>query len=223
MKTVFITATGTEIGKTFVTCSLAWRLRARGETVRVVKPVVSGFDPADTESDVQRILDCIGQRPTFSAVEAVSPWRFADPISPDMAAKRAGHPISFDALIRFCRRAGEGDGTLLIEGIGGAFVPLTARHLVADWIAELDCRTIVVTGTYLGTLSHTIATVQAMRFRGIRVASLIVSESVTSAVSLDETVEAFRHWLGGSRVYGLPRQPEGPAPWETAPDLTMAL
>ncbi len=97
------------------------------------------------------------------------------------------------------------------------------RHLVADWIAALDARTIVVTGSYLGTLSHTIATVQGLRHRGVRVTSLIVSESETSPVSLDETVDAFRHWLGGARVYGLERQPEGLAPWEAAPDLTVAL
>jgi dethiobiotin synthetase len=223
MKTVFITATGTEVGKTLVACALAWRLRTRGETVKVLKPVISGFDPDDAESDARRILDCLGERPNIAAVDAISPWRFAAPISPDMAAKREARTIDFDALVGFCRNAAQGDGTLLIEGIGGAFVPLTLRHLVADWITALDARTIVVTGSYLGTLSHTIATVQALRHRGIRVASLIVSESENSPVGLDETVEAFRHWLGGARVYGLERQPAGPAPWETAPDLTAAL
>jgi dethiobiotin synthetase len=223
VKTVFITATGTEVGKTLVTCALAWRLRARGETVKVIKPLATGFDPDNAESDTRRILDCLGERPNVAAMDAVSPWRFGAPISPDMAAKREGRAIDFDALVTFCREAGEDEGTLLIEGIGGAFVPLTARHLVADWIAALEARTIVVTGSYLGTLSHTIATVQALRHRGVRVASLIVSESEVSPVSLDETVEAFRHWLGGARVYGLPRQPAGPAPWESAPDLTAAL
>jgi len=223
VKTVFITSTGTEIGKTFVTCALAWRLRTRGETVKVVKPVITGFDPDDAESDTRRILDCLGERATFEAVDAVSPWRFAEPISPDMAAAREERAIDFDALVGFCREAAQGEGTLLIEGIGGAFVPLTARHLVADLITALDARTIVVTGSYLGTLSHTIATAQGLRHRGVRVTSLIVSESETSPVSLDETVDAFRHWLGGARVYGLERQPKGPAPWEAAPDLTVAL
>jgi dethiobiotin synthetase len=223
VKTVFITATGTEIGKTFVTCALGWHLRARGETVRIIKPVVSGFDPDDTGSDIHQILECLGERPTFAAVDAVSPWRFQAPISPDMAAKRERRTIDFDALVEFCRASASGEGTLLIEGIGGAFVPLTTRQLVADWIGALDCRAIVVTGSYLGTLSHTIATVDALRRRGVRVASLIVSESANGAVPLQEIVESFRHWLGGSRVYALPRQPAEPAAWQSAPDLTAAL
>ena len=223
MKTVFITATGTEIGKTFVACALGWQLRAKGEAVRIIKPTVSGFDPDDAMSDPRQILDCLGERPTFAALDAVSPWRFSAPISPDMAAKRENKKIDFEALVRFCREAGQGEGTLLVEGIGGALVPLTGRQLVADWIAALDCRTIVVTGSYLGTLSHTIATVEALRHRGVRVASLIVSESLESPVPLAETVEAFRHWLGGSKIYALPRQPDSAAAWQSAPDLTAAL
>ncbi len=223
MKTVFITSTGTGIGKTLVTCALGWRLRLKGEKVRIVKPVASGYDPDDPEGDTRQILDCLGESVSEEAVAAVSPWRFAAPISPDMAAKREGKTIDFDALIGFSRSAAEGEGTLLIEGIGGAFVPLTRQHLVADWIAELGCRCIVVTGSYLGTLSHTIATVRALRYRGVGVASIIVSESEENPVPLDETVTAFRQWLGGAKVYGLPRQADGDAPWQTAPDLTAAL
>ena len=223
MKTVFVTSTGTGIGKTLVTCALGWRLRSKGEKVRILKPVISGYDPGDPESDTRQILDCLGESPSDEAIEAVSPWRFAAPISPDMAAKREARKIDFDALVQFCKSASEGDGTLLIEGIGGAFVPLTHRHLVADWIAELGCRVIVVTGSYLGTLSHTVATVEALRHRGVKVSSLIVSESAESPVPLAETVEAFRHWLGGSKVYGLPRQRDEEAAWQMAPDLTAAL
>lgn len=223
MKTAFITSTGTGIGKTLVTRALGYRLRLTGEKVRIIKPVISGYDPADPASDTRQILDCLGEDPSDEAIEAVSPWRFVAPISPDMAAKREGKSIDFDALVQYCRDAGEGEGTLLIEGVGGAFVPLTRRHLVVDWIAELNCRSILVTGSYLGTLSHTIATVEALRHRGVKVSSLIVSESPESPVPLAETVEVFRHWLGGSRVYPFPRQRDDVAAWQTAPDLTAAL
>ena len=223
MKTVFVTSTGTGIGKTLVTCALGYRLRMNGEMVRIIKPVISGYDPADPASDTRQILDCLGESPSNEAIDAVSPWRFAAPISPDMAAKREDKSIDFQALIQFCRDAGQGDGTLLIEGVGGAFVPLTHRHLVVDWMAELGCRVIMVTGSYLGTLSHTIATVEALRHRGVKVSSLIVSESPESPVPLEETVEAFRHWLGGSKVFALQRQRDDVAAWQTAPDLTAAL
>jgi len=223
MKPVFITSTGTEIGKTLITCSLGWQLRAKGEEVRILKPIVSGFDPDDPTSDTRQILDCLGEEPNDETVGAVSPLRFFAPISPDMAARQEGKAIDFDALVGFCREAAAGERRLLIEGVGGAFVPLTNRHLVADWIAELDCRTIVVTGSYLGTLSHTIATVNALRHRGVRVTSIIVSESAESPVPLEETVAAFQHWLGGSRTYAVPRL-SGDAPlWKRTPDITVAL
>ncbi len=120
----FINTTGTGIGKTLVACALAGALRRCGTTVRAVKPVVTGFS-AETaaDSDTGRILAVMGLPPTDDNIEAVSPWRLAAPLSPDMAAVREGRVLDVNAIAAFCRAAAEDDTVLLVEGIGGGTEP----------------------------------------------------------------------------------------------------
>ncbi len=201
MTRLFVTATGTEVGKTLVTAALAHQLRALGRTVEALKPVLSGFDPAGP-SDAHEILAALG-RP-LTDLDHISPWRFKAPLSPDVAAAREGRKIPFDDLIAFCRRAIDGDAdTVLIEGVGGAFVPLDDRHSVADWIAALGLPALVVTGSYLGCLSHTIATVEAMCARNLDITALIVSE-------FGRRADAARGHH--RRTFPLPARPRHPAP-----------
>ena len=79
----------------------------------------------------------------------MSPWRFAAPLSPDMAASRERRSIPFDALVAHCRAASERRGVTLIEGIGGVMTPLDAEHTVLDWIAALGAPALLVVGSYL--------------------------------------------------------------------------
>ena len=125
MTTIFITATGTDIGKTFVTAGLIRHIRAAGRTVDAIKPVVSGFDPdAWQESDPAMLLAALGRPITLEEAGRVSPWRFAAPLSPHMAARREGGAIEFQEVVEFCRRSmAARRGVLLIEGIGGIMVP----------------------------------------------------------------------------------------------------
>ncbi len=215
MKTLFITATGTETGKTYVTAAMASALNRRGESVRVCKPVISGFDwDAIEETDTAQLLAAIGLAPTKEAVEACSPWRFKEPLSPDMAARREGRGIDFNSLIRFCRDAQKdneagGEDFLLIEGIGGAMVPLDDRHTVLDWMAELDAPVLVVCGSYLGTLSHTLTTITAMEGRrDIHIAGVVISQSEESPVPVEETAETLARFLGGVKIATVPRNAE---------------
>ena len=176
MSTLFVTATGTEIGKTLVTAALCHQLRAAGRPVRALKPVLSGYDPATlADSDPGVLLASLGEAATEEAVAEITPWRFAAPLSPDMAAAREGRRLDLAEILAYCRAAA-GD-PLLIEGIGGAMVPLNERHTVLDWIAELGAPALVVTGSYLGTISHTLTTLAAIRGRGVPIAGLVISES----------------------------------------------
>ena len=97
---------------------------------------------------------------TEEAVAEITPWRFAAPLSPDMAAAREGRRLDLGDIVAYCRAA-HGD-PLLIEGIGGAMVPLNDEHTVLDWIADLGAPALVVTGSYLGTISHTLTTLAAI-------------------------------------------------------------
>jgi dethiobiotin synthetase len=205
MTTLFVTSSGTGIGKTFVTLRLIAELTAAGRRVRALKPVASGFDAANPEgSDTALLLRAQGLEVTSAALDAVSPWRFAAPLSPDMAAARERRSIPFDALLAACR-ATEADGVTLIEGIGGVMVPLDAEHTVLDWIAALGAPALLVVGSYLGTLSHSLTAVAALRQRGVTLAGVVVSESEEQPVPAAETVTTLARFVGPTPVRLLPR------------------
>ena len=225
MAAYFITASGTDIGKTLVTTALAWQLIRQGRDVRALKPVITGFEPENiAESDSGRILHSLGRDVTLAEVERISPWRYAAPISPDMAAAREGTEIEFGDLFAFCHEQiveAERDGaTLLIEGIGGVMVPLTERETVTDWIAALGLPAILVTGSYLGSLSHTLTALEAMASRGVKTAAVVISESPENPVPLDETIDTIRRFVEPALVRSVPRLENAAEPWTSAPDLT---
>ncbi len=212
MKTLFVTASGTGTGKTYVTAALATAFKDKGLSVRVLKPVVSGY-PGDNglATDTAILLKSLEIEPTKEAVEACSPWRFTEPLSPDMAARREGRTINFEALVGFCRDAQGGEeDRLLIEGIGGAMVPLDETRTLLDWMAELGSPVLVVVGSHLGTLSHTLTTVAAIQGRGIGIAGVVVDESDDSPVPVEETVETLARFLPGVEVAAVARN-AGPA------------
>jgi dethiobiotin synthetase len=200
----FITATGTDIGKTVLTTALCRQLQTLGHKVRALKPVLSGYTPVEIDdSDSGRILASLGVTPTDDYVAAITPWRFAAPLSPDMAAAREGQTIDFDALATFCAPGDE--DILLVEGVGGAMVPLTEDKTVLDWIIALNAPALVVTGSYLGAISHTLTTVAAMRARGAAIAAVVVSESLENPVPLAETVETMQRFLTPIPVFPMAR------------------
>lgn len=220
---LFVTATGTEIGKTFVTALLLRQLRSSGRPAAAIKPVMSGFDPADADtSDAGRLLAAMGELATPDAVARISPWRFAAPLSPDMAAAREQRAISFEALLAFCREAERRtQGTLIVEGVGGAMVPLTEDRTVMDWMVALSAPALIVAGSYLGTISHSLTTIEAMRSRGVRIAGLVLSESAESPVAIAETAAVLARFTDVP-IRIVPRLADSRA-IESIPDLTDLL
>lgn len=205
MTTVFVTGSGTELGKTFVCCQLINVLRERYR-VRAIKPVATGFDSSElSSSDTGRLLEAQGLPLDRRHIDATTPWRFGASLSPDMAADREGGRISFSELVAFSASSAEFDLTV-IEGIGGVMVPLDSRHTVLDWIAALGARVLLVAGSYLGTLSHTLTARAALREREVDMRAAIVSESTDGAVDLGATVEVLGRWFEPVPVYSLPRQ-----------------
>lgn len=205
MTAIFVTATGTGIGKTYVTAGLARHLAEQGKSVGVLKPVVTGFMPDHNGSDPAVLLKALGEPASVDAMAAIAPWRFALPLSPDMAAAREGREIDFDELLAFCRAAVARHDTLLIEGIGGVMVPLDARHTVLDWMAALDLPVILVTGSYLGTLSHTLTAAAALERASVRLACLVMNDSGDGQVPLTDTAATLRRFLPGLEIAIVPR------------------
>lgn len=199
MRAQFITGTGTDIGKTWLACALLRHWRAQGLSPAAFKPVLSGFDPTYPEaSDAGALLAALGREVSATELDAIAPWRFAAPLSPDMAAAREGRSIDFAKLVAFTRRSTGADScTTLIEGVGGVMVPLDDRHTVRDWVAASGLPCVLVTGSYLGSLSHALTALEALARVGAGVTAIAVNETPESPVSLDATLESLsRHVTG---------------------------
>lgn len=191
MSRYFITAAGTGVGKTFLTCAMLHAARRVGVALQAYKPVISGFDSLSPEmSDTGLILRALGQDPQDSRnIDRISPWRYAAPLSPHMSAALENRPLDVEQLFRWTRV--NTANPCLIEAVGGVMVPLDTHHTVRDWIEALQLPVILVTGSYLGSISHGLTALEALRARHIPVAALVVNESEDSEVSFEKTVATY--------------------------------
>jgi dethiobiotin synthetase len=210
MTALFVTSTGTDIGKTFVIRGMIRELRARGRQIEVLKPVITGFDPRVAHvSDTGRLLLALGRALTPDHIDAMSRYRLRDPVSPDLAARRDGSRIDFAALSALCREAiARHQDALIIEGVGGIMVPLDARHTVLDWMIEIDLPVLVVVGSYVGTLSHTLTALDVLERNDLKIAAVVVSETPASAAGLEDTAATIRRFVKSIEVLALPRLPD---------------
>lgn len=225
MSALFITAVGTGVGKTMVTTILAQQARAAGYHVAAIKPVVSGYIADDPESDPALILRSLGVTPDSEAIASIAPWRFAAPLSPHLAAQLEGRWFKLAEVARFCLDRDEGDDSLLlIEGAGGLMSPIANDATCLDLVMGLKLPTLLVTGTYLGSISHTLTALSALRMSGARVRGIVVSESVDS-VGMTETIESLRDFGAGDvPIDPLPRLAGDPeSRWRSAPTLLHLL
>jgi dethiobiotin synthetase len=196
MKNYFITATGTDIGKTFISCALAYAAHQQSIACRVYKPILSGFDAGSAaSSDTGHLLEAMGEPLTQNNIEALSPWRYSAPLSPNMAAEKEGKPLPYDAMLAWCGAKLNQVSLTLIEGVGGVMVPLNNTLTVRDWMGALNIPVILVTGNYLGSISHTLTAVEVLRAAGIRTHTVVISESANATVSMEDTFSTLRQFI----------------------------
>ncbi len=222
MPAIFITGTGTKIGKTFVAAGLIGSLRRRGRYVAALKPVISGFDAhASADSDPALLLKALGREPSAVAIAAIAPWRFAALLSPDMAAARERKPIDFAALVGFCRLAiAAAEDVVVIEGIGGLMVPFDAQSTVLDLIEALRIPIILVAGTYLGTLSHVLTASEVATNRGLDMAALVLNETPGSPIPIEAIHASLTNFFGEVPIITLTRgSADNAAAFEALADL----
>jgi dethiobiotin synthetase len=170
-KGLFITGTDTAVGKTTVAAALAAGLRAAGIDVGVMKPVETGRRHW-RRSDGARLIRAAGVR---DPAALVSPYRFAAPLSPLAAARMAGRRISLARLARAYRALARRHRVMLVEGSGGLLVPLDGAATMAELARRLGLPVVIVARAGLGTLNHTLLTVEAARRRGLRIAGVILT------------------------------------------------
>ena len=202
MRGLFIIATDTGAGKTFVTAGVARIWRREKRPFRVCKPVATGAEGRWSE-DTCLLAEAAGD----VDLEAVTPFTFAAPAAPPVAARLAGTCVKLEDLIAAVHRRAADGMTVLVEGVGGLLCPLTERETVADLVRELDLPLIVVARRSLGTLNHTLLTVEAARHRGLRLAGVVVTATTpVQGVAEETNVEELRRRLDVPLLAALPHQ-----------------
>ena len=168
---LFVTGTGTEVGKSVVAAVIARTAAAVGADVRVFKPAVSGLDEGG-ESDHALLRRASG---SGQSDEEIAPYRFGPPLSPHLAAELAGAEIDPAHVLEAAEAARASADLFVCEGVGGLLVPLTPRWLVRDLAAELGLPLVVVAPPALGTINHTLLTLEAARSAGLEVRAVVLS------------------------------------------------
>jgi dethiobiotin synthase len=166
LRGLFVTGTDTGVGKTVAAAALL--LRHRGLfPVKYWKPIQTGIEQDDDTAEVARLAGCRPDEILGSGV------RLERPVSPHLAARLAGRPINLDAVTAVAFR--EPDSTrLIVEGAGGVLVPVSERANMADLMVSLNLPAVVVARTALGTINHTLLTIEALRRRRVHAAGVIM-------------------------------------------------
>ncbi len=165
---VFVTGTDTGIGKTVVSAALMLRLRLE-HAVRYWKPIQTGIEQDDDTAEVARLADC---RPDELLKAGV---RLPRPLSPHLAAQLTGTTIDLQPLVDSLHRAAAPDTSFIVEGAGGVLVPINDTELMIDLIARLALPVVVVSRSTLGTINHTLLTLEALRRRSLTVAGVVLA------------------------------------------------
>lgn len=218
---LFVTGTDTGVGKTRVACALLRAWAERGLDVGAMKPVETGVGPAGP-------LDALALRAASGAddpLDDVCPQQFALPAAPAVAAARENRPLDRDAIRAAFARQRRRHRWLVVEGAGGLLVPLAGDATMADLAAELGLPLLVVARAALGTINHTLLTLEAAGRRGLAVAGVVVSHANGPLSPADaENLGALRRRLGARLRGELPflREGEEPPPQALAADSLRA-
>jgi dethiobiotin synthetase len=199
LRGVFVTGTDTGVGKTVVAASIVTTLRARGEPVRAFKPVGTGTDEPDPVWPADHEL--LARAAGMDARE-VTPVTFAPAVSPHLAAELAGARIEPADLVAHARALGE---PLVAEGVGGLLVPLTTGYSVRDLAVDLGLPLVIAARPGLGTISHTLLTIEAARAAGLEVRCVVMTPWPDEPDAMQRSNRATVEQLGAVSVHGLPQ------------------
>jgi len=212
----FVTGTDTGVGKTVVSCALVRGLRARGLDVGVMKPAETGVEAAGP-------LDAIALRDAAAASDAldqICPQTFALPAAPTVAAQAEGREVDAEAIRAAWRELSSRHEFMIVEGAGGLLVPIWKGATMADLANELSLPLIIVARAALGTINHTLLSVEAAEQRGLTVAGVVISHA-TGPLSDADTLNlmALRDALGTRLIGEIPPLVGHALPAEGAIDL----
>ncbi len=198
---VFVTGTGTEVGKTVVAATIAQTLARKDKRVAVFKPAVTGLDEG-VEADHALLRRASG---STQSDEEIAPYRYGPPASPHLAAALAGEEIDPERLRQAAATAAKSADAIVCEGVGGLLVPLSPSYLVRDLAADLGYPLVVVAGPGLGTINHTLLTIEAARAAGLEVAAVVLNPWPEQPTDIERSNHETIADLAGATVLTLPR------------------
>jgi dethiobiotin synthetase len=201
----FVTGTDTGAGKTVVAAAIVAALHRSGIRVAAHKPALTGTDePTDPDWPPD---DELLARAAGTSAEVVAPERFGPPVSPHLAARLAGRPLDAETLRASAAAAGAGAGALVVEGVGGLLVPLAPGYAVRDLARDLGLPLVVAARPGLGTINHTLLTLEAARTGGLDVAGVVLTPWPSEPSELERSNRATIEELGAVEVATLPALP----------------
>jgi dethiobiotin synthetase len=213
---VFVTGTGTEVGKTVVAAAIARTLANEGKGVAVFKPAVTGLDE-EGETDHELLRRAAG---STQSDEEIAPYRYGPPMSPHLAAELAGEEIERARLLAGARAAASGADALVCEGVGGLLVPLAAGYLVRDFAVDLGLPLVIAASPGLGTINHTLLTIEAARTAGLEVAAVVLTPWPAEPTRIERSNRETIADIGEVEVEGLPLLDlTKPDSWPTSGEL----
>ncbi|HEX6455553.1 MAG TPA: dethiobiotin synthase [Solirubrobacterales bacterium] len=198
---VFVTGTGTEVGKTVVAAVIARTLAAEGKRVAVFKPAVTGLEE-EGETDHALLRRASG---STQSDEQIAPYRYDPPASPHLAAALAGEEIDPERLRQAARDAAEGADAIVCEGVGGLLVPLSPTYLIRDLAADLGYPLVIVASPGLGTINHTLLTIESARAAGLEVTAVVLNPWPDEPSEIENSNRETIAQLGEVEVLTLPK------------------
>jgi dethiobiotin synthetase len=198
---VFVTGTGTEVGKTVVAAAIARTLASEGKRVAVFKPAVTGLDE-EGETDHALLRRASG---SSQSDEQIAPYRYRPPASPHLAAAMAGEEIEPERLRQAAHVAAEGADAIVCEGVGGLLVPLSPTYLVRDLAADLGYPLVIVASPGLGTINHTLLTLESARTAGLEVAAVVLNPWPEKPNEIEQSNRETLAEIGNAPVQTLPQ------------------
>ncbi len=216
----FVTGTDTGVGKTVVACALVRQLAARGVDVGAMKPIETGVGE-------QGPLDALALQAAAGGVDSlddVCPQRFSLPAAPTVAAIAEARQVEIWAIRRAFERLSARHDCVVVEGAGGLLVPASEEYSMADLARELKLPLLIVARAALGTINHTLLTLEAAVARGLSVAGVVISHSAGPLSGADAAnLAALRSALRGSLRGEVPPLRNGESPPPESIDLTGLL
>jgi dethiobiotin synthetase len=207
---VFVTGTGTDVGKTVVAAAIARTLAVAGREVAVFKPALTGLDDPG-EPDHELLRRAAGSR---QADEEIAPYRYGPPASPHLAAELAGETIDPALLRDGARTAAERADVLVCEGVGGLRVPLAGDYLVIDLAVDLGLPVAIAASPGLGTINHTLLTIESARAAGLEVRLVVLTPWPQAPSRIERSNRETIAALGEVEVRTLPRLDlDDPSSW----------